>query len=54
MIIVLLGASGSGKSTIENELETHHGFENIVSRFIEDMRYCPNRKSCGRVKMGGR
>ena len=27
MIIVLLGASGSGKTTIENELATHHGFE---------------------------
>lgn len=27
MIIVLLGASGSGKSTIENELATHHVFE---------------------------
>lgn len=31
MIIVLLGASGSGKSTIEYELSTHHGFEKIVS-----------------------
>lgn len=31
MIIVLLGASGSGKTTIENELATHHGFEKIVS-----------------------
>ncbi len=31
MIIVLLGASGSGKSTIENELATHHGFEKIIS-----------------------
>ena len=31
MIIVLLGASGSGKSTIENELTTHHGFEKIIS-----------------------
>lgn len=31
MIIVLLGASGSGKSTIENELATHHGFQKIVS-----------------------
>lgn len=53
MIIVLLGASRSGKSTIENELATHHGFEKIISRFTED-RYCPKRKSCGRVKMGGR
>ena len=31
MIIVLLGASSSGKSTIENELSTHHGFSKIVS-----------------------
>lgn len=31
MIIVLLGASGSGKSTIENELATHHGFKKIIS-----------------------
>ena len=31
MVIVLLGASGSGKSTIENELATHHGFAKIVS-----------------------
>jgi len=31
MIIVLLGASGSGKSTIENELATHHGYEKIIS-----------------------
>ena len=31
MIIVLLGASGSGKSTIENELAEHHGFEKIIS-----------------------
>lgn len=31
MIIVLLGASGSGKSTIEKELATHHGFEKIIS-----------------------
>ena len=31
MIIVLLGASGSGKSTIENELSTHHGFKKIIS-----------------------
>ena len=31
MTIVLLGSSGSGKSTIENELSTHHGFSKIVS-----------------------
>ena len=31
MIIVLLGASGSGKSTIEHELSIHHGFKKIVS-----------------------
>ena len=31
MIIVLLGASGSGKSTIEYELATHHEFEKIIS-----------------------
>lgn len=31
MIIVLLGASGSGKSTIETELATHYGFSKIVS-----------------------
>ncbi len=31
MIIVLLGASGSGKSTIENELSKHHDFKKIIS-----------------------
>ena len=31
MIIVLLGASSSGKSTIEHELATNYGFEKIVS-----------------------
>ena len=31
MIIALLGASGSGKSTIEHELATYHGFKKIVS-----------------------
>ena len=31
MVIVLLGASGSGKSTIENELSRHYGFNKIVS-----------------------
>ena len=30
MIITLLGASESGKSTIKNELATHHGFEKII------------------------
>lgn len=29
MIIVLFGASGSGKET-ENELRTHHGLKNIL------------------------
>lgn len=31
MIIVLLGASCSGKSTLEHELATHYGFEKIIS-----------------------
>ena len=31
MILVLLAASSSGKSTIEHELATHHGFEKIIS-----------------------
>ena len=31
MIICLLGASGSGKSTIEHELANHHGYEKIIS-----------------------
>lgn len=38
MIIVLLGASGSGKSTIENELATHHGFEKIISYTTRKIR----------------
>lgn len=38
MIIVLLGASGSGKSTIENELATHHGFKKIISYTTRDPR----------------
>lgn len=31
MIIALLGASGAGKSKIENELATHHNFKKIIS-----------------------
>ena len=31
MIIVLLGASGSGKSTIENIISENYGFEKIIS-----------------------
>lgn len=31
MIIVLLGASGSGKSTIEQELSSHYGYKKIIS-----------------------
>lgn len=31
MIIALIGASSSGKSLIEYELSTHHGFEKIIS-----------------------
>lgn len=31
MIIALLGASGSGKSTIERELSLHYGFNKIIS-----------------------
>lgn len=31
MITVLLGASGSGKSTIENELSQQYGYEKIIS-----------------------
>lgn len=38
MIIVLLGASGSGKSTIENELSTHYGFEKIISYTTRKLR----------------
>ncbi len=40
MIIVLLGASGSGKSTIENELATHHGFTKIISFTTRKPREC--------------
>ena len=38
MIIVLLGASGSGKSTIENELTIHHGFKKIISYTTREPR----------------
>lgn len=38
MIIVLIGASGSGKSTIEHELATHHGFEKIISYTTREPR----------------
>lgn len=38
MIITLLGASGSGKSKIENELATHYGFEKIVSYTTREPR----------------
>lgn len=31
MIVVLLGESGAGKSTIEKELADNHGFEKIIS-----------------------
>lgn len=38
MIIVLLGASGSGKSTIEHELATHHGYNKIISYTTRNKR----------------
>lgn len=40
MIIALLGASGSGKSTIEKELATHHGFKKIISYTTREKRFC--------------
>lgn len=39
MVIVLLGASGSGKSTIEHELATHHGFDKIISYTTRQPRH---------------
>lgn len=38
MIIALIGASGSGKSTIEKELSTHHGYKKIISYTTRQMR----------------
>lgn len=40
MIIVLLGASSSGKSTIEKELATYHGFKKIISYTTRKPRDC--------------
>ena len=39
MIICLLGASSSGKSTIEHELATHHGYNKIVSYTTRQPRH---------------
>lgn len=38
MIIVLLGASGSGKSLLENELALHHGYNKIISYTTRQQR----------------
>ena len=38
MIIVLMGASSSGKSTIENELVNKYGYEKIVSHTTRKQR----------------
>lgn len=38
MIIVLMGASSSGKSTIENELANKYGYEKIVSHTTRKQR----------------
>ena len=39
MIIVLLGASASGKSTIERRLADNYGFEKIVSYTTRPKRH---------------
>ena len=38
MTIALVGASGSGKSIIEHELATYHGFQKIISYTTRDPR----------------
>lgn len=38
MIITLLGASGSGKSTVEKELSSHCGFKKIISYTTREPR----------------
>jgi guanylate kinase len=40
MIIALLGASGSGKSTIENILSANFGYEKIISYTTRLQRLC--------------
>ena len=38
MVIVLLGASGSGKSTIESHLSNYYGYKKIISYTTRKMR----------------